>query len=180
MHRIKQNIRPGRLALVVLLALTACSSQQATQDLAAGDMAPAFTLNDQNGKSHSLADYRGHKVLVYFYPKDFTSGCTTEACAIRDEFADYREAGIVVLGISGDSEESHKAFEQEHQLPFTLLADIGLKVASRYGAAGSLNFARRQSFLIDESGKLLAILRKVNPGTHSQDVLAQFRGAAGR
>ena len=165
--------------LPALLMLPGCSSQTATRELAAGDAAPGFSLTDQNGDEHSLSDYRGNKVLVYFYPKDFTSGCTTEACAIRDEFADYREAGIVVLGISGDSEESHKAFELEHQLPFTLLADIGLKVAAQYGAAGAMNFARRQSFLIDESGKLLAILRKVNPRTHSQDVLALFRGESG-
>lgn len=178
MHLTNPHNNIAGLILLGTLLLAGCSARSVDDGLAAGDRAPAFTLPDQNGVNHSLADYRGQRVLIYFYPKDFTSGCTTEACGLRDAFDDYRDAGIVVLGISSDSQESHKAFEQEHGLPFTLLSDIGLKVAALYGAEGMLNYARRYSYLIDQGGRLLAIMHNVDPSTHSADVLALFTGTA--
>ena len=152
-----------------------CGQAATNAQLAVGDMAPTFTLPDQDGVARSLSDYRGQNVLVYFYPKDFTSGCTTQACGIRDEYDDYRAAGITVLGISGDSPESHKAFEKEHGLPFTLLSDKGLKVAAHYGADGVLDFARRYSFLINEEGKIIAMIHDVNVRSHSTQVLNLFK-----
>ena len=154
-----------------------CGQAATHAQLAVGDMAPTFTLLDQDGVARSLSDYRGQNVLVYFYPKDFTSGCTTQACGIRDEYDDYMAAGITVLGISGDSPESHKAFEQEHGLPFTLLSDEGLKVAAHYGADGVLDFAKRYSFLINGDGKIIAMIHNVEVNTHSASVLNLFTEA---
>lgn len=162
------------LIVLGLAAAMGCGSSSVGQELMVGGMAPGFTLPDQNGVERSLSDYRGQQVLIYFYPKDFTPGCTTEACSIRDNYAQYKTAGIVVLGISGDSVESHKAFEKEHGLPFTLLSDVGLEVASRYGSSAMKLFAKRHSFLVGADGKLLAILRDVDPSTHSDQVMAMF------
>ena len=162
------------LIVLSMAAAMGCGSSAVSQELMVGGMAPGFTLLDQNGVERSLSDYRGRQVLIYFYPKDFTSGCTTEACSIRDSYHQYQTAGIVVLGISGDSVESHKAFEKEHGLPFTLLADVGLAVADRYGSSAMKMYAKRHSFLVSADGKLLAILRDVNPAAHSDRVLALF------
>jgi len=158
----------------LILTMVGCSHQSGKNELVIGGPAPLFSLQDQNGDVQTLESFRGQKVLVYFYPKDFTGGCTTEACSIRDNFGNYKSAGIVVLGISGDSVESHKAFEEEHGLPFTLLADVGLNVAESYGAAGMKLYASRHSFLIDVEGNLIAMMRNVDPSTHSAEVLSLF------
>lgn len=130
-----------------------------------GDIAPAFTLSDQNGSTHSLLDYRGKFVLLYFYPKDDTPGCTKEACTIRDSYSIFEEKNIVVLGVSADSIESHKKFEEKYGLPFTLLSDPDKVVRKLYGVTG------RDSFLINPMGMIKKVYRKVTPVEHAGEVL---------
>ena len=141
-------------------------------------MAPDFRLPDQDGKIHSLADYRGKWILLYFYPKDDTPGCTMEACSIRDNFPEFGKVDVVVLGISVDSEKSHKKFSEKHHLPFTLLADEKKEVVRKYGAWGTKKFLGREydgtsrtSFLIDPNGRIAKMYEKVKPMVHAEEVL---------
>jgi peroxiredoxin Q/BCP len=122
--------------------------------LAAGARAPEFTLNDQNGRPVRLADFRGRKnVVIYFYPKDDTPGCTKESCAFRDHYAAFSDAGAEVLGISSDSESSHEAFAKKHRLPFSLLSDPGGKVRSAFGVPSTLGLLPgRVTYVIDKQG----------------------------
>jgi peroxiredoxin Q/BCP len=150
--------------------------------LAAGDPAPDFTLPDQNEHEHTLSDYRGKWVLVYFYPRDNTPGCTQEACAFRDTFARLRRAGAVVLGISPDSVRSHGRFAEKHDLPFPLLADTDRKVVRLYGAWGKKKMAGREymgvfrkSFLVDPEGRLAKAYEKVRPKEHAAEVLEDIK-----
>lgn len=142
-----------------------------------GIQAPDFSLYDQDGKQHSLSDYRGKKVLIYFYPKDDTPGCTTEACSFRDSYEALKLSGLVVLGISKDSVSSHKKFADKFKLPFPLLADEDTSVCQLYGVWGLKKFMgreymgiERQSFLIDEGGKIVKVYEKVKPQEHVTDV----------
>lgn len=146
--------------------------------LEVGREAPPFTLSDQNGARHALSDYRGHWVLVYFYPKDNTPGCTKEACAIRDSFPDFTKIDAVVLGISVDSTASHLKFAEKFRLPFTLLSDGEKETVKKYGVWGKKKFmgkeymgTRRMSFLIDPEGKIAKIYEKVKPAGHAAEVL---------
>jgi len=141
--------------------------------------APDFTLPDENGKIHKLSDYRGKTVLLYFYPQDDTSGCTTEACNFRDDYSAYQKAGVVILGVSPDSTESHTKFKAKYNLPFTLLADEGHKVHDLYGVWGlKKSYGReyygvmRTSFLISPDGKIKKVFEQVKPAEHSTEVLA--------
>lgn len=147
---------------------------------AVGDAAPTFTLPDQSGKPVSLGDYRGKWVVLYFYPKDGTPGCTTEACEFRDNVFAFREAGATILGISVDDVASHKKFAADHQLPFTLLADSEKKVAQSYGVLhrmlGLMELARRETFIVDPQGRIAKHYREVDPGSHSKQVLADLKG----
>jgi peroxiredoxin Q/BCP len=150
-------------------------------ELKTGTLAPNFDLQDQRGTSHKLSDYKGKRVVLYFYPKDDTPGCTTEACSFRDNFIDYKTAGITVIGISKDTVESHAKFANKFELPFTLLADPDHRVSELYGVWGEKTFMGRTSmginrttFLIDEEGKLKEIMPKVNPKGHAEDVLLRF------
>jgi len=143
-----------------------------------GDFAPDFELTDQNGTSHNLSDYRGKKVVLYFYPKDNTPGCTKEACSFRDSFEDYKKHGIVVLGVSKDSEASHTRFIEKFSLPFTLLADTQTAVCQAYGVWGLKKSMGREyyginrmTFVIDEEGKILKIYEKVKPEDHAKEIL---------
>ena len=143
-----------------------------------GDAAPDFSLPDQGGVSHSLSDYRGRWVLVYFYPKDNTPGCTKEACALRDAFPDFTKIDAVVLGISIDSVKSHRKFADKHRLPFTLLSDEGREVVKRFGVWGKKKLmgreymgTRRASFLIDPAGVIAKIYDTVKPVEHAGEVL---------
>jgi peroxiredoxin Q/BCP len=143
-----------------------------------GDFAPDFELTDQNGTSHRLSDYRGKKVVLYFYPKDNTPGCTKEACSFRDSFEDYKKHGIVVLGVSKDSEASHTRFIEKFSLPFTLLADTQTAVCQAYGVWGLKKSMGREyyginrmTFVIDEEGKILKIYEKVKPEDHAKEIL---------
>ncbi len=163
----------GALALVLL----ATHNHAQGVKLAAGDVAPEFTLGDQNGKIHSLSDYRGRWLVLYFYPKDDTPGCTTEACRFRDEYKVYLQRGVDVLGVSIDSRESHEHFARKYELPFTLLADTDGAVAKQYGAYWSfwpLRFARRYTFLIDPEGRIARAYYKVSPKQHSTQVLSDL------
>ncbi|NCN52412.1 thioredoxin-dependent thiol peroxidase [Candidatus Parcubacteria bacterium] len=144
-----------------------------------GKKAPAFKLKDQNGTVHSLKDYAGKKVLLYFYPKDDTSGCTTEACNFRDGYKDFKKNGLVIFGVSADSVASHKRFAEKFTLPFPLLADEDKKVVQAYGVWQKKKMYGREyegivrrSFLIDEAGKIAKIYEKVKPAVHAGEVLS--------
>ena len=146
-----------------------------------GDSAPDFVTRDAEGREVRLSDLRGQKVVLYFYPKDDTPGCTKEACSFRDASADYEEKGIKVLGVSLDSEESHQAFASKYNLPFTLLADTDHSVSEKYGVYGEQRWGdktymgvARKTFLIDEEGKIKKIFDKVNVEQHSDEVLDAF------
>lgn len=148
-----------------------------------GVMAPDFSLPSDGGGEVALSDYRGRKVVVYFYPKDNTSGCTTEACGFRDDHAQYLAAGAAVLGISPDSVKSHDNFKLKYSLPFALLSDPDHKVAELYGAWGEKKMygrtymgIMRSTFVIDEEGRVLRVFPKVKPKDHSQEVLAVLTG----
>ncbi len=138
--------------------------------LANGTLAPDFELPDQNGKLHRLSDYNGKSVLIYFYPKDDTPGCTTEACTIRDEYDAFNTSKLVVLGISHDTPESHKKFVAKYSLPFTLLSDPKKEVITAYGAGGIVT--KRISYLIGPDGKIIKGYAKVIPQEHAQEVLS--------
>jgi thioredoxin-dependent peroxiredoxin len=147
--------------------------------LAVGDRAPAFKATGQNGKTVSLADFRGQKVVVYFYPKDDTPGCTTEACSLRDGWAKFRKNKIAVLGVSIDDEKSHRKFADKFSLPFTLLADTDKAIVKAYGVWGEKSMygrkymgTNRVTYLIDEKGKIAAVWPKVKPDGHAKEILA--------
>lgn len=146
------------------------------------DLAPDFTLPDQDGQPHTLSKYRGQWVLLYFYPKDDTPGCTKEACSIRDDFPDFGKLNAVVLGVSVDPVQSHKKFSEKYRLPFTLLADPGKEVVNLYGVWGKKKFmgmghegTLRTSFLISPDGKIAKIYEGVKPEKHAQEVLEDLR-----
>jgi peroxiredoxin Q/BCP len=146
-----------------------------------GTIAPNFTATDANGETVRLKDLRGEKVVLYFYPKDDTPGCTKEACSFRDAFSDFKKHGIKVLGVSVDSEASHKKFTTKYKLPFTLLSDPDHSIADTYGVYGEKKFmgrtymgVKRITFLIDEKGKIKKVFEKVKPEEHARDVLAAF------
>lgn len=147
-----------------------------------GAKAPAISLPDQDGKQQKLSDYLGQWVLVYFYPKDDTSGCTTEACGLRDNFPKLGKLKAKIFGISTDSVESHKKFATKYKLPFTLLADTEKEVVNKYGVwAEKSMYGRkyfgtlRNSFLIDPKGKIAKIYEKVKPAVHADEVLADLK-----
>lgn len=136
--------------------------------------APEFNLLAQDNQSYSLAKFRGQYVLLYFYPKDDTPGCTKEACTIRDQFADFEKLGVVVLGVSADSAESHKKFAEKYHLPFLLLADTNKETIKAYGADGLL-FTKRVSYLIDPQGMIKQIYPDVDPASHAAEILTDVR-----
>ena len=138
-----------------------------------GDTAPDFSLLNENGISVSLRDYLGKKVVVlYFYPKDFTSGCTAEACSFRDDYKLYEDKGAVVIGVSLDSVESHSKFSEEYKLPFFILSDNNKETAKAYGVLGVGGFlAKRVTFIIDKDGKITHLFPRVDVKHHSEEVL---------
>lgn len=147
-----------------------------------GDKAPGFRLPDQFGKEHDLKDYAGKWVLLYFYPKDDTPGCTIEACAMRDSFPKFRKLGIAVLGASPDSVKKHAKFAEKHELPFTLLADTEKTLVNAYGVWAKKKFMGREymgtlrnSYLIDPKGKIAKTYEGVKPKDHAEEVLADLK-----
>ena len=150
--------------------------------LKAKQSAPDFTLLDSAGKKHSLSDYRGRWVLLYFYPKDDTPGCTAEACALRDSWKEFARCNTVVLGVSVDSVKSHGHFAKKYTLPFTLLSDAEKKVVKLYGVWGKKKFmgkeymgTLRTSFLINPKEKIIKIYEQVKPAEHAQEVLGDLK-----
>ena len=148
-----------------------------------GEKAPEFTLPAGDGTTVSLKELAGKKVVLYFYPKDNTPGCTREACNFRDNYAALQKAGAVVLGVSADSLKSHQNFTSKYTLPFPLLSDEGAKVATSYGAWGEkMNYGKkymgmyRMTFLIDEKGKVAKVWPKVKPDLHGEEVLKAITG----
>jgi thioredoxin-dependent peroxiredoxin len=147
--------------------------------LKTGDKAPDFTANDQDGVPVSLKDYAGKKLIVYFYPKDDTPGCTAEACSLRDNYPALLKAGYEVLGLSTDSEKSHQKFIGKYQLPFRLLADTDHAVAEAFGVYGLKKFMgktymgiNRTTFIIDGKGVIEQVIEKVDTKNHAQQILS--------
>jgi peroxiredoxin Q/BCP len=142
-------------------------------ELKVGDTAPDFSLLDEHGLPVSLKDYLGKKnVVLYFYPKDFTSGCTTEACSFRDNYKLYQDKGAVVIGVSLDNVESHSKFSKKYDLPFAILSDHNKEAAKAYGVLGIGGFlTKRVTFIIDKNGKITHIFPKVDVQHHSEEVL---------
>jgi peroxiredoxin Q/BCP len=151
--------------------------------LAVGDKAPDFATADQSGERVSLKDFRGKKVVLYFYPKDDTPGCTKEACSFRDGFSKFRRRKIEILGVSVDDEESHKKFAEKYDLPFRLLADAEKRIVKDYGVWGEKSLygrkyigTNRVTYVIDERGKIVAVWPKVKPDGHADEILAAIGG----
>jgi thioredoxin-dependent peroxiredoxin len=139
--------------------------------LAVGTKAPDFSVKDTNGNTVSLSGLAGKKVVMYFYPKDDTPGCTKQACSFRDNYSVYQDKGIVVLGVSKDNEADHQAFTAKFNLPFPLLADINGDIIAAYDVVGNGGYAKRVTYAIDETGKIAHVDASVNTETHANDVL---------
>jgi peroxiredoxin Q/BCP len=150
-----------------------------------GKRAPDFELQSDSGETVRLSDFRGKRVVLYFYPKDDTPGCTTEACEFRDAYDVYRRRGIEILGVSPDNVASHEKFKSKHDLPFTLLADPNHETAERYGVWGERSFAgktymgiNRSTFLIDEDGNVVRAMLGIKPAGHAAAVLDELAAPA--
>jgi peroxiredoxin Q/BCP len=150
-----------------------------------GIPAPEFEMLDDTNQTRRLTDFRGQRVVLYFYPKDDTPGCTREACNFRDDYSAYEQAGITILGVSPDSVKSHGKFKAKFQIPFPLLSDDGHKVCDAYGVWGPKKFmgkeyegVLRTTFLIGPDGTILRVFENVRPAEHSVEVLAAFEGAS--
>jgi peroxiredoxin Q/BCP len=150
--------------------------------LSTGTIAPDFTLLDETSTPHRLSDYRGRPLVLYFYPKDDTPGCTTEACSFRDGYSAYLQAGVTILGVSPDTPKKHAKFKEKYHLPFTLLADDGHKVCELYGVWGRKKFMGREydgvfrtTFVIAPDGTIARVFENVKPDGHSAEVLAAIK-----
>jgi thioredoxin-dependent peroxiredoxin len=153
--------------------------------LSEGDVAPDFTVPDQDGNEVSLSDHRGKKVVLYFYPKDDTSGCTAQACALRDHAQTLAASGAVILGVSPDDVKSHRRFADKYALPFTLLADTDHAIADAYGVWKEKSMYGRRywgnertTFVIDEEGRIAKVLAKVKPAEHVDQVTASLQATS--
>ena len=149
--------------------------------LSAGDEVPDFVLRDGEGKTVKKSDFKGKKYVIYFYPKDFTPGCTTEAAEFSRDYKKFKSAGIEIVGISPDDEESHKKFGEKMKVPFILLSDTETEVAKKFGVWGKKQFmgreymgVNRSTFLVDEKGKIIKVFEKVKPSGHAEEVLQTF------
>jgi thioredoxin-dependent peroxiredoxin len=149
--------------------------------LEVGSVAPEFSLPDEKGKLHSLADYEGKKIVLYFYPKDDSYGCITEACQFRDDYDEYKKAGVEILGVSVDGQKSHMKFIAKYDLRFTLLTDPTFETLEAYGVWSKKSIygktflgVRRTTYVIDEDRKIVKVFEKVKPKGHSQEILASF------
>ena len=168
----------GIILFFALLILWIWRATRNAPRLVAGEAAPEFELNDQNGKTHDLQSYRGCWLVLYFYPRDATPGCTREACNFRDSLLLIRALNADVAGVSVDRSEVHARFALQHHLPFPLLADTTGKTAAAYGALfrlGPLRFARRHTFIVTPEGRIARIFRQVNPRIHAAEVVAALQ-----
>jgi peroxiredoxin Q/BCP len=171
------NMRHAFLGLVLMAGGLAAAGPVMAGQPAEGAAAPDFRLQDQNGDWHELSQYRGKWVALYFYPKDDTPGCTTEACSFRDNIFAFRERDAVILGVSLDDVDSHEAFAEKYSLPFSLLSDAEAEVAEQYGVVrnlGVMKLAKRETFLIRPDGTIAKHYAKVDPDTHSKEILADL------
>lgn len=165
------------ISIASAAALLLVGTSSLAEQVQPGEPAPDFELKDQSGKLHSIEDYRGNWVALYFYPKDDTPGCTTEACEFRDNIFAFKDANCQILGVSLDDAESHKDFSDKYGLPFPLLADTEGTTAEAYGVKTrmmGMTVAKRQTFLIDPEGNIAKHYEKVDPDTHSQQILADL------
>ena len=165
------------ISIVLAAALLLIGTSSPAEQVRTGEPAPDFELKDQSGTLHSIEDYRGRWVALYFYPKDDTPGCTTEACEFRDNIFAFKNADCQILGVSLDDAESHKEFSEKYGLPFPLLADTEGTTAEAYGVKTKflgMTIAKRQTFLIDPQGNVAKHYEKVDPATHSQQILADL------
>ena len=165
------------ISIISVTALLLMGMSSLAEQVQMGDPAPDFELKDQSGQLHSIEDYRGKWVALYFYPKDDTPGCTTEACEFRDNIFAFKDLNCQILGVSLDDEESHKEFSEKYGLPFPLLADTAGTTADAYGVKSKflgISVAKRQTFLIDPDGNIAKHYAKVDPDSHSQEVLADL------
>ncbi len=173
----------NRILILALFALSAFGTGlQAGEVPAVGSPAPGFHLQDQNGDWHDLADYQGTWLAIYFYPKDDTPGCTTEACNFRDNIYAFKGIGAAVVGISVDDVDSHKEFSEKYKLPFIILADEDGAVAKDYGVLRDwklVKIASRQSFLVNPEGVIIKHYADVDPDNHTQEVLNDLQGLIG-
>ncbi|MEV8520577.1 peroxiredoxin [Dyella marensis] len=171
---MRRNFLLFALTLLVGLAAPAFAADAPASALPqVGQSAPDFRLQDQNGKWHTPADFRGHWLVLYFYPKDFTPGCTTQVCTFRDDVAKLRKAGAMVVGVSLDDVKSHADFAAKYHVPFPLLADSDKQVATAYGVLTSkmgMHYAKRTTFLIDPEGKVAKVYQDVDPEKNSAQV----------
>ena len=158
---------------IVSIIVISCNLFSDEVHLNEGQLAPDFTLFDQDGTPHTLSLYKGKKVVIYFYPKDDTPGCTKEACSIRDSYDDFTNQDIEVFGISYDNSKTHQQFIQKYKLPFNLLSDSDKLVSQLYGTKGAF-FPVRKTFLIDEYGKIVKIYDQVSVLDHGNDILRDF------
>jgi peroxiredoxin Q/BCP len=168
----------AKLRRAMCALLWACMAAANAATPAAGTAAPDFTLPDQNGKSRQLSEWRGKWVVLYFYPKDDTPGCTEEACTFRDDLAQLSALDAQVVGISVDTTDSHKAFAEKYHLPFPLLADAKAEVATNYGALSDwlvMKVAKRYTFLINPQGKIAKVYLSVDTSRHSADIVKDLR-----
>jgi peroxiredoxin Q/BCP len=159
------------MSLCLFTATPFLPAQAAT--LEPGATVPEFNAPNQDGKAVKLSDFKGSPVLLYFYPKDETPGCTKQACSLRDEFAEFKKLGAVVLGISRQDQASHQEFKKKHKLPFDLLVDADGKIAEKLGVSTMplIGFHKRQSLIVGKDGKLLKFMGDVDPDTHTAEVL---------
>lgn len=179
---MKRNITFAIVSVALAAVFASFTSiGMANDQVTTGDAAPEFELSDQNGQLHSLEDYRDQWVVLYFYPKDETPGCTTEACEFRDDIFAYRELNAQILGVSLDDVASHKAFAENYSLPFPLLADVEGSASTAYGVKTrmfGMTVAKRQTFIIGPDGIIAKHYEKVNPAEHSAQVLADLKKLA--
>lgn len=174
---MKNSLYCAFLAILALAAVALADDQPAV-----GQLAPDFELPDQEGQLHSLEDYRDSWVVLYFYPKDGTPGCTTEACEFRDNIFAYRKLDAQIIGVSLDDVESHSKFAENHNLPFPLLADTEGAVAEAYGVKTrkfGFSMANRETFIIDPDGNIAKHYADVDPGSHSAEVLGDLEALSG-
>ncbi len=158
------------VAIITLLIATAFLNANQSVELKIGDKAPEFSLYDQDNKLHNLSDYKGERLIIYYFPKADTPGWTKEACGFRDIYSEYKKAKIKVFGISYDSSKSLKKFKNKYALPFDFLSDSKKEVAKNYGAAGT-GWPKRITFIIDKNGRIEKIYNKINVNTHAEKIL---------
>ena len=167
-----------RVIFTTLILMLMVFNTNANDELAVGMDAPDFSLTDQDSISRTLSNYKDEWVILYFYPKDDTPGCTTEACSFRDNIEIITKLKANILGVSVDSNESHKEFSEKYSLPFPILADTKGIVASKYNSFGSFvgfKYASRHTFIINPMGKIHKIYKKVNPSSHAQEIIDELK-----